>query len=305
MKVYKPGHGIELSVGGGGVLVRDHKVSTESSDADCYIARDWDLEMDEKMIKPFVDECIRQGFRYALAQNHPLNGKRGENEAGVPYFAFGRNYFRIANVAVWDIALDGRGPRGICVRRQHQVALSLAHINYDDDGRVLRVNKDDLPDVLDAINHNDSGIEEELNDIGKRRDIDDTTRKTLIDARIGQGKYRAELLGLWEGCCAVTGCSVTEVLVASHIQPWRSSNDKARLDPHNGLPLIATLDALFDKGLISFGTDGEMLISEKLPPDQREILGVASKPGLTKRLTELQKKYMEYHRKKLFRKDKR
>lgn len=39
---------------------------------------------------------------------------------------------------------------------------------------------------------------------------------------------------------------------ASHAKPWRTSSDQERLDPHNGLPLIATLGVLFDRGLIGF-----------------------------------------------------
>jgi len=43
-------------------------------------------------------------------------------------------------------------------------------------------------------------------------------------------------------------------------QPWRESTDEKRLDPTKGLPLVASLDALFDAGLISFEDSGRMLV---------------------------------------------
>src|ERR1700688_2426247 len=45
---------------------------------------------------------------------------------------------------------------------------------------------------------------------------------------------------------------------------WCNSTDDERLNPNNGLPLVANLDALFDSGLISFDRNGEMLVSPAL-----------------------------------------
>ncbi len=77
---------------------------------------------------------------------------------------------------------------------------------------------------------------------------------------------------LWSYQCCVTGCGIQEALRASHIKPWSESKDSERLDPYNGLPLLATLDALFDKHLISFDPDGKMLISSELSKPERELL---------------------------------
>lgn len=122
----------------------------------------------------------------------------------------------------------------------------------------------------------------------------ETTRKALVDARLGQGKFRDNLIQLWNGACAVTGCSVVEVLRASHVKPWRYSSNKERLDPHNGLLLAAHLDALFDAGLISFDNDGAMLISERISRKDREELRLGHR--LTNNPSEELKKYLEYHR---------
>jgi hypothetical protein len=121
-----------------------------------------------------------------------------------------------------------------------------------------------------------------------------TEVEALLQARRGQGKYRKDLLALWDSKCAVTGCDLGAVLRASHAKPWRLSTDEERLDPYNGLPLIATLDVLFDCGLIGFADDGSMLCSPFLAQSHRELLGVPS--ALLKPLNTEQRTYLRHHR---------
>ena len=51
-----------------------------------------------------------------------------------------------------------------------------------------------------------------------------TIRMSLAQARIGQGKYRQDLLQKWGHACAVTGLTSSSVLRASHVKPWKTSN---------------------------------------------------------------------------------
>lgn len=315
-------HEIELSAArdGRGVLVRDQKISRVSDDPACYIARGWSLERHGELISSFVDVCLRRGFRYALAENHPMNENRGESKNGLPYFAFGRSYWRVSgNTASWDVALDQKTT--FCVDRRHEGALRrigmkpctseeisqdcYEYVRKSGSVRALRIRQGKdfanvLRKVLDAITAFDSNIAGDLNDIKNDRQIDETQREALIQARIGQGRYRVALLEKWGNCCAVTGCSVNEVLRASHIHPWRLSTHEERLDADNGLPLIATLDALFDAGLISFKPTGEMVISEKLPPGQKKMLGLNSMLKLRLRLKGKQIHYMKFHLEQVF-----
>jgi hypothetical protein len=91
-----------------------------------------------------------------------------------------------------------------------------------------------------------------------------TTKAALIAARVGQGSFRDAILARWDCRCAVTGSGTLKAIRASHIKPWRLSSNTERLDPLNGLPLVANLDALFDGGLISFDHDGRLMISSSL-----------------------------------------
>ncbi|MCA8162021.1 HNH endonuclease [Burkholderia cepacia] len=141
-----------------------------------------------------------------------------------------------------------------------------------------------------------SSLEQDLADIGARHPNPDqaTTRQALVQARMGQGRYRAGLLSLWGGACAVTGCSVGTLLIASHAMAWADSNDDQRLDPANGLPLIANLDRLFDNHLIAFEPDtGDMLVSDVLSKKDRALVGVPAR--LRKKPTKRQAVYLRHH----------
>lgn len=156
---------------------------------------------------------------------------------------------------------------------------------------------------INSIGAFDPELNELVEDISRIEEADDspTEKATLINARLGQGKFRKFLDALWNESCAVTGCTVRQVLRASHIKPWREcTNNKERLDPDNGILLSAHLDALFDRGLISFGDDGLMLVSARISVIESDRLGLPGK--LKRRVTDGQKRYLAFHRDHCFEK---
>ena len=115
----------------------------------------------------------------------------------------------------------------------------------------------------------------EVDDDPESADTSPTERSRLIAARIGQGKFREDLLRYWGNACALTGSDITEVLIASHIKPWAAGTNSERLDPHNGLLLVANADRLFDRGLISFSDAGDLLAKSSISPGQLGALGLS------------------------------
>jgi len=110
--------------------------------------------------------------------------------------------------------------------------------------------------------------------------VPETEREALIKARVGQGNFRTDVIALW-GSCAVTGCSLSKVLVASHLVPWAScTTNQERLDPFNGLLLTPNLDRLVDRCLIAFNEDGSILLSKDLTSVELAALGVSEKSKL-------------------------
>jgi 5-methylcytosine-specific restriction protein A len=122
----------------------------------------------------------------------------------------------------------------------------------------------------------------------------------LIDSRIGQGRFRQDLLTLWGEKCAVTGLAVKALLKASHMKPWRASNNAERLDAHNGLLLAPSYDCAFDAGLISFTEGGQLLISPELDKAAVAALGLNA-AAVLRVVKEPHLPYLDYHRREVFR----
>lgn len=137
----------------------------------------------------------------------------------------------------------------------------------------------------------------EVDDDPQCAEIPETTRQALIYARVGQGAYRRSLLELWDRQCAITTCNLPEVLVASHAKAWAASSNEERLDTYNGLLLAASVDRLFDQGLISFDSTGQLLCRPGLPLDQLKAIGLAPDSRL-RSVDERHQPYLAFHRQK-------
>jgi 5-methylcytosine-specific restriction protein A len=123
----------------------------------------------------------------------------------------------------------------------------------------------------------------------------ETERLGLVTSRVGQGAYRKRIIHRWEYKCAVTEFDKLDILIASHIKPWSDSNDNERLDVHNGLLLSPTYDALFDRHLISFENNGNIILSDKIEHQAFEKIRVSGKEKI-KNLSQFNFSYLDNHR---------
>lgn len=147
----------------------------------------------------------------------------------------------------------------------------------------------DIRDRLDQI------VEQEvIADLG----LSATEKDQIVKARVGQGLFRDALMTLWKAKCCLTGCAIAPVLRASHIKPWRVSDNRERLDRFNGLLLTANIDVLFDRGLISFSDTGEILHTSRITGDQLRALGC--NPDTKIPLSAHHGPYLAYHRAEIF-----
>lgn len=80
-------------------------------------------------------------------------------------------------------------------------------------------------------------------------EVEDSRRRILreIVMRQGQPAFRSGLLTAYEGQCALTGCTVVEVLEAAHITPYLGPETNHIT---NGLLLRSDLYTLWDRCLI-------------------------------------------------------
>jgi len=123
-----------------------------------------------------------------------------------------------------------------------------------------------------------------------------TTKKAIIQARVGQGIFRKDVIKKYRRCL-ITGVEQERLLVASHIKPWRHCYKipSECLSPENALLLTPTWDALFDKGFISFSDDGEMLLSNRV--EISTIMALRIPESVKVDLACGQRDFMKFHRK--------
>jgi hypothetical protein len=141
-----------------------------------------------------------------------------------------------------------------------------------------------------------------LDDLVEQRILDDaslarTVREHLTRARRGQGLFRSRVLAV-EPICRVTGLDKPNLLIASHIKPWRACGTaEERLDGYNGLMLAPHADFLFDRGLLGFEDDGRVLFSSRLDDADADKLGLhALQRPPSKPLHSQSQGYFRHHR---------
>lgn len=109
-------------------------------------------------------------------------------------------------------------------------------------------------DVETAVGQASASWVEERSDLEERV----TQRLLVAAARVGQHRFASEVLRNHGHRCVFCGLMVRldgtrapEMLVASHIKPWRVSTSTERLDARNGLAACPTHDVAFDTGLLT------------------------------------------------------
>jgi len=84
-----------------------------------------------------------------------------------------------------------------------------------------------------------------------------------VKVRRVQKFFRNSVLASYEGQCAITCLKLPNLLIASHIIPWKVSEER-RADPTNGILLNSLYDRAFDKGYITFDEKWRVCLSKDL-----------------------------------------
>jgi putative restriction endonuclease len=135
--------------------------------------------------------------------------------------------------------------------------------------------------------------------------LQETEKEALVMARRGQGKFKQNVSQL-ERRCRITQVDRPEHLRASHIKPWRDSNNQERLEGENGFLLTPSIDHLFDRGFISFEDNGEVLISPVAHKPALQRMGVSTDQFMNVgSFTDQQRRHLDFHRNYVFLESKR
>ncbi len=131
--------------------------------------------------------------------------------------------------------------------------------------------------------------------------LDQTEDNKKSKARKGQAKFKANLKKV-ESMCRITKVRNPELLIASHIKPWRCCETATeRLDGNNGFLFTPDADKLFDKGFFTIDEDRQIKISNDAPITDLEKLGLGSLQNIdVGTLNEAQWNYLKFHREVVF-----
>lgn len=130
-------------------------------------------------------------------------------------------------------------------------------------------------------------------------------REAVIKQRVNQSFFRATILSSYNLKCCITGLSVSEFLVASHIIPW-AKDEKNRLNPYNGLCLNSIHDKAFDRGFITITPDYKIKVSNYLKDYKKEdaiadfFLSLENKSILLPDKFHPSKEFLNYHNDEIF-----
>lgn len=97
-------------------------------------------------------------------------------------------------------------------------------------------------------------IKEEIskNNAVKEISVPNGREKTVVaKQRVNQDFFRRAVLSSYNNCCCITGLTTSQLLIASHIKPWKESDESEKTNPTNGLCLNSLHDRAFDKGFIT------------------------------------------------------
>ena len=96
---------------------------------------------------------------------------------------------------------------------------------------------------------------------------DKRRKKTYAEISDKQARrfFRKSVIAAYEGRCCISGMTIPQMLIASHIKPYAVSDFQTeRANPANGLLLNAFYDRAFDQGLMTVLPDLTILISDQV-----------------------------------------
>ena len=153
--------------------------------------------------------------------------------------------------------------------------------------------------VIEYINNFEKNYTQRIDSVESNiSNIVGREKEAIVKIRVNQDKFRDGLISKYKGHCCLCGVNHKALLVASHIKPWAKSDNHEKLDLENGLLLCPNHDKLFDSGLISFGTDGKIMISSELSETNRIFMNINEQMKIE--ITENNAYYFKYHRDNIY-----
>jgi len=164
---------------------------------------------------------------------------------------------KMCNIAHHDKTLQERNVKGLSNGSKLD---GIIYGEYHENLEELSYRAQKIISNYKQISIDDRINELELSRIPEGKDVEYTQKQ-----RVGQYAFRMAILSAYENRCCITGLNRKELLRASHIKPWKDSDDKTeKTNPCNGICLNVFHDVAFDKGLMTINKEYEIVYSSRL-----------------------------------------
>lgn len=206
--------------------------------------------------------------------------------------------FKLVNFASFDPSLKARGIKG--ASNASKLDLEIWNEFYNDWDRLPFESEKLLAKYANSTIEEVSQIE--IDDLPK----EGKERTQLVKVRVNQNFFRAMVIASYNNKCCITGLSNKELLVAGHIKPW-SIDEKARMNPQNGLSINALHDKAFETGLITILPSYKVKVSSILKKSKEEsvknyFLTYDNRSIVLPKRFYPAKEFLEYHNDERFKK---
>lgn len=208
---------------------------------------------------------------------------------------------RLVNYASCDPILQARGIKGMvggikqCLPIWNEFVDNKEALVFESERILAKYQNTDI----------ETKFREQLLDIPEG--IKGETRIREVKTRVNQDVFRQIVLANYDCKCGLTGIDIPELLVASHIIPWKDDEEN-RLNPENGICLSSLYDEAFDKGLISFDNHSKVLFSDRLEKNvskgyyNRYFMTIKDKTLIVPKKYHPNPLFLEWHRDCIFNK---
>ncbi len=212
---------------------------------------------------------------------------------------------KLTNIASLDPAITATGRKGLkgASKADRQMWTEM----QDGWEQFVAQSEDAINEVLSKISIENNIILDEKRPFKELQDYTGENKIVTSKIRVGQNFFRRAVLSAYDNKCCITGLSVSQLLVASHIVPW-SVDRENRLNPRNGLSLSMLHDKAFDSGLITIDSDMKVCVSTRksIPKNDKFFISALQnyhgKPIFQPEKFQPHEDFLAYHRKNIFEK---
>ena len=168
---------------------------------------------------------------------------------------------KLTNIASLDPAITATGRKGL--KGTSKADRQMWEEMQNDWDRFVAQSENAIHEVQSNSSTENNIIADEQNSLAEQQDYTGENKVVSSKTRVGQDFFQRAVLSAYDNKCCITGLSVRQLLVASHIVPWRVDT-KNRLNPRNGLSLSMLHDKAFDSGLITIDGDMKVCVSTRI-----------------------------------------